>query len=95
VVSGELVSSFVEAHKGTNFARTLNVAVFRGFQSRIQEAIRAGVRPILANLHQQRGVIAALVVADDAVVYSTAQVDQLAVLANLQVVLTFATDMCK
>ena len=57
---------------------------------RQKQVIRNSVRPVLAKLQANRGVIKALLVTEDSIMQSTGDVDQLAILSNLQSTLNFA-----
>ena len=61
-----------------------------GETTRAPQVIRNSVRPVLAKLQANRGVIKALLVTEDSIMQSTGDVDQLAILSNLQSTLNFA-----
>ena len=86
-------TAFVEEYSGDLNSMGHNLKDFHDFHFKISEVIRHSVRPILAKLQQHRGIQLALLVNDDSTTHATAEVDQLAVLANLQALLSVTTDM--
>lgn len=46
-------------------------------------------------VQQQRGILKAIFVADGSIIHATAEVDQIGVLANLQVLVNASLDMSK
>jgi hypothetical protein len=67
---------------------------FHDFSFKMSEVIRNSVRPVLDKLQTCRGIRVALLVTDNSqITHSTADVDELGVLANLQALLPAAMDI--
>jgi hypothetical protein len=75
-----------------DFSSVVDVSHFAVFGSRISEAVRSGVRVVLDDVvKENRSLIAAVLVAGESVVHSTApDVDALGLMANFQDVFTSA-----
>lgn len=106
LLSVELLQAFVDkyaldlndrggAHGEGRTVGHHNLRDFDGFHHQMHHVIQNAIRPILAWLQQQRGIVNALVVTKHSIVHSTSssEVDQLGVLANLQSVLNLSTDV--
>lgn len=71
------------------------MAEFRGFQYKIVDVVTDAIQPLLEQAQAIRGVQKAVLVTDDSKLWSPVEVDQLAVLANLQAfveVLSYASE---
>lgn len=93
LIANEILSAFIEEYSGDlRSASGHNLKDFNGFSARIAEVIRNSVRPVLAKLQTAHGVLKAVLVAEDSILQSAGedQLDQLAVLSNLQATLNFA-----
>mmetsp|Transcript_21647 Transcript_21647/g.47184 ORF Transcript_21647/g.47184 Transcript_21647/m.47184 type:complete len:224 (+) Transcript_21647:444-1115(+) len=77
----------------------LNLNTFQDFQFQLSAVIRDTTRPVLENLKRNRAVVVALLVKEDSrvddssITYSTGEVDQFGVLANLKPLISAATDI--
>jgi hypothetical protein len=103
LIAQQVLHAFVETYGGggagggpSKLAGGLghNLKDFDGFHFKIAEVLRNAVKPVLALLQQQRGVQAALLVTDEKVAHAVGgDVDQLGLVANLQAVLSVASDL--
>ncbi|TYZ60957.1 hypothetical protein PybrP1_011237 [[Pythium] brassicae (nom. inval.)] len=80
----ELLDAFVLDYRAELGQVGHNLRDFHRFSYRIPGVIRDAIKPILRKLQQQRGILKAIYVTDDAVTFATVDVDQIGVLANLQ-----------
>jgi len=94
LIANEILRTFMEKFADVSFSGTLNVTTFSGFSTRLLEAIHNSVRAIAQQLQLARGVTNALVIYDDgtAIIHNHEE-DQLGVVANLQPLITFSTDI--
>eukprot|EP00455_Lapot_gusevi_P041811 TRINITY_DN4890_c0_g5_i1.p1 TRINITY_DN4890_c0_g5~~TRINITY_DN4890_c0_g5_i1.p1 ORF type:complete len:250 (+),score=51.87 TRINITY_DN4890_c0_g5_i1:139-888(+) len=93
LITRELLYAFIQQFSTVLEKGVLSLADFSGFNAKITEVIRNSVRPVLDHLQQQRGIQMALLVSGDTIIHSTAEVDKVGVLANLQALLGLATDL--
>eukprot|EP01114_Cavostelium_apophysatum_P012174 TRINITY_DN2701_c0_g1_i1.p1 TRINITY_DN2701_c0_g1~~TRINITY_DN2701_c0_g1_i1.p1 ORF type:complete len:256 (-),score=29.08 TRINITY_DN2701_c0_g1_i1:61-828(-) len=95
VIATQILASFLESFPEHSFSGTLNLSIFSGFTSKIFDAIQNAVSSIIMQLQTVRGIIHALVMFDDgtAVMSSNQEEDQLGIVANLQPLITFSTDI--
>ncbi|KAL0589871.1 hypothetical protein ABG067_002096 [Albugo candida] len=92
-IANEILEAFI-----LEFAAELgnvghNVRQFDRFHLRIVGIIRHSIQRLLKQLQQQRGILKAIFVADGSIIHATAEVDQIGVLANLQVLVNASLDM--
>jgi len=94
VVASSILRSFLEAYSDHGFSGTVNTAAFTGFNSKIFEAITSSTKTILQQLQTQRGITSCLLVYEDGTSEMPVQEeDQLAIVANLQPLLTIGNDI--
>ena len=75
-----------------------NLRDFHGFRMKISRAVTGCIQPVLGQLqaHRSRGILRALVVMEEGTIQSggsSDRFDQLAILANLQAMLSFAGEL--
>mmetsp|Transcript_6956 Transcript_6956/g.24737 ORF Transcript_6956/g.24737 Transcript_6956/m.24737 type:complete len:245 (-) Transcript_6956:94-828(-) len=92
IMAGDILHAFQ-----AEFARDLrggghNLREFRGFQYKIVDVVTDAIQPLLERVQGVRGVQKAVLVTDDSKLYAPVDVDQLAVLANLQAFLAVLSD---
>jgi len=93
-IATQILASFLEAFPDQPFSGTVNTTLFSGFTSKIFDAISNSVQSIVLQLQYVRGVIHALVMFDDGTaVMPNQEEDQLGIVANLQPMITFSTDI--
>jgi len=93
-ISSQILSSFLEAFADHAFSGTVNTTLFSGFTSKIFDAIQNSVQAIVMQLQYVRGISHALVMFDDGyAVMPNQEEDQLGIVANLQPMITFSTDI--
>jgi len=93
LVCGQILETFVREYSADLGRTGLNLRDFHGFHGKIAEVFRGAVRPVLAKLQGHRGVHRALLVMDGTVISPSADVDQLAVLANLSALTALCSDI--
>jgi hypothetical protein len=96
MIATQILRSFIENFSEVSFTGTLNVKTFSGFTSKLFDAIQNSIRSIVQNLQTTRGITTALVVYDDGTAVMPPQLqeeDQLGIIANLQPLITFSTDI--
>jgi len=94
LIASSLLRTFVHYFSETvpDFNQTQNLKTFQTFNSRVMEAIRGASRSIVRSLSLHPGVIKVVLVQNDTIACSTAAVDELALVANLQSLLTRCVD---
>ncbi|KAJ5076713.1 late endosomal/lysosomal mp1 interacting protein [Anaeramoeba ignava] len=92
IVANEILDRFKKEYN-MDFNNTILVKSFHGFHSKIPDAIRNTVRPVLVKLQRTPGVKNALLVEDTVVTYAARQIDQLGVVANIRALLISSSEM--
>ena len=92
LIATEILLAFSDTYSASlgGIARDLNQ--FAEFQYAISSVIRNSVRPVLYKLQNERGIQAAVLVTDQAT-YTTKEIDQIGVQANLGALIGAATDV--
>ena len=95
LIASQILYSFLEEYSGDLTMPGHNLKDFHGFHHKIAAAVRSSVRPVLNGLqtHRSRAILKALLVTEDSIVQTGGDIDQLALLANLQALLNFATEL--
>lgn len=98
LVATEILAAFLRNYQHDLRTIGLNQHAFQDFQFELGAVIRgAAGRPVLGALQRNRAVVLALLVREDArdsaIAYTTAEVDQFGVLANLKPLISAATDV--
>eukprot|EP00736_Rhodelphis_marinus_P008352 Rmarinus@m.22845 len=94
VIASQLLLRFTEFFPREMLTSvSINAANFYSFNSRISQAIRSCIRPILSKLERVKGVKLAALVTSDQQTHSCQPLDRLAIVANLQFLLNSATDV--
>jgi len=93
LICTEMLYRFIDRFSSEIGSPGHNLKDFHDFHREIADAIRNAVNPVLAKVQAQRGVILALLITEDAEVHPQTDVDKIGVLANLQPLLSSATDI--
>lgn len=95
LISEEILHAFVATYTSASEEKINpnNVEEFSGFNMKIAETIRNAVRPVLEQLALQRGIQVACLIQGDTITHSTADVDKIQILANIQPLIGVSTDV--
>jgi len=93
LIASEILHSFVSTYANDGKIDPNEQDEFAAFNYKISETIRNAVKPVLDNLHQQRGITLALLTSGDAITHSTLDVDKIGVLANIQALLNVSGEI--
>jgi len=98
LLAQQILQSFEETFPDSTFSGTnaaINLTTFNTFSSKIFDAIQGAVQTIVQQLQGVRGINSALVLFDDGTAVTQVQQedDQLGLVANLQPLITFSTDI--
>jgi len=95
LIASQILHSFLDEYSGELATSGHNLGVFNGFDSRIAPAVRSSVRPVLVRLkaHRSQGIHHLILVSEDSIIQVGGDADQLAVTANVQTLLQFASEV--
>eukprot|EP00622_Pseudochattonella_farcimen_P005465 FR741088.1.p1 GENE.FR741088.1~~FR741088.1.p1 ORF type:complete len:254 (+),score=12.48 FR741088.1:107-868(+) len=95
LVAYQILYAFLEEYSGEVMGLGPNLKDFHGFHVKIAGAVRSTIRPVLNRLqgHRSRAIQKVMLVTEDDFVHTGSNVDQLALLANLQALLNFASEL--
>lgn len=95
LIASQILFAFLEEYSGDLTTSGHNLRDFHGFHSNIAHAVQSSIRPVLNRLqnHKSRAILKALLVTEDGIIQTGGDVDQLALLANLQALLNFAAEL--
>jgi len=95
ILAQQILRSFIETFgNDLSFGGSVNVGLFRGFVSKIFDAIQNSVRAILQQLQSYRTIQIALLVYDDGIAVTPSQEeDQLSLVANVQPLVTLSNNI--
>ena len=87
LVASEALRAFTEQFH-TELLSTVNLKMFQGFGGQFNGIVRGCVQPVLAEVGAHKWCTLAVLIANGAVVHATERVDEVAVVANVQPLLT-------
>ncbi|GBG31107.1 Hypothetical Protein FCC1311_073282 [Hondaea fermentalgiana] len=99
LLATEILGAFLNNYRNDLKSIGLNQNAFQDFQFQLSSVIQDTGRPVLDELKRNRAVVLALLVKEDprvgdsCISYSTGEVDQFGVLANLKPLISAATDI--
>lgn len=94
LIANQILRSFIEQSNEADFSHTLSPARFASFASKIVEAMGQSSKAVLQQVKAIRGISNALLLYDDGMALSAGSADdELGIVANLQAMITFASDI--
>jgi len=96
LIASQILRGFIELYKDTDFTHTpIAASQFNSYANKVAEVISQSVRSILQQLKDSRtGINNALLMYDDGTAHCTNGLDDhLGIVANLQAMITFASDI--
>jgi len=94
LIAGQILRSFIEQFNEADFNHTINTSKFNAFSGKIAEAMGQSTKAVLQQVKSIRGISNALLIYDDGVAVSAGSSDdELGIVANLQAMITFASDI--
>eukprot|EP00033_Pygsuia_biforma_P001804 GCRY01002016.1.p1 GENE.GCRY01002016.1~~GCRY01002016.1.p1 ORF type:complete len:243 (+),score=14.01 GCRY01002016.1:242-970(+) len=93
LVAKEILRAFLQDHARTDFTTCVNLKTFQTFNTRIVDAVKQTIPEVLERLTSKRGINYCFLVYRDNIAYSTLNIEQLSVVANLQTLITFTSEI--
>jgi len=94
LIANQILRSFIELYSDADFSHTLSVAKFNSFSNKVVEAMGQSAKTVLQQVKNIRGISNALLLYDDGISLSAGSADdELGIVANLQAMITFASDI--